>query len=105
MLFRSSFYFAQSPSFNFQKLGSEDGLNNTNIFNIEQQQNGLVYFTTQNGIYFYDGYNFNKLNVDSLKSNALLNVSIKNTDELLFSIRDEGIANYNLKTNNYSFLP
>ncbi|MDX2172502.1 MAG: histidine kinase [Bacteroidota bacterium] len=97
--------FAQSPSFNFQKLGSEDGLNNTNIFNIEQHQNGLVYFTTQNGIYFYDGYNFNKLSVDSLKSNALLNVSIKNVDELLFSIRDEGIANYNLKTKAYFFLP
>lgn len=96
---------AQTPSFNFQKLGSEDGLNNTNIFNIEQHQNGLVYFTTQNGIYFFDGYNFNKLSVDSLKSNALLNVSIKNSNELLFSIRDEGIAKYNIKTKAYSFLP
>ena len=96
---------AQTPSFNFQKLGSEDGLNNTNIFNIEQQQNGLIYFTTQNGIYFYDGYNFNKLTIDSLKSNALLNVSLKNENDLLLSIRDEGLANYNLKTKKYSFLP
>jgi len=95
---------SQSPSFNFQKLGSEDGLNNTNIFNIEQHENGLVYFTTQNGIYFYDGYNFNKLTIDSLKSNALLNVSLKNASELLLSIRDEGIANYNIKTKQYQFL-
>ena len=95
---------AQTPSFNFQKLGSEDGLNNTNIFNIEQHQNGLMYFTTQNGIYFYDGYNFNKLTIDSLKSNALLTVSLKNTYELLLSIRDEGIANYNLKSKKYEFL-
>jgi sensor histidine kinase YesM/ligand-binding sensor domain-containing protein len=97
--------YAQNISFNFQKLESEDGLNNTNIFNIEQHQNGLIYFTTQNGIYFYDGYNFNKLSIDSLKSNALLNVSIKNTEELLFSIRNEGIASYNIKTKAYSFLP
>ena len=95
---------SQTPSFNFQKLGSEDGLNNTNIFNIEQHENGLVYFTTQNGIYFYDGYNFNKLTIDSLKSNALLNVSLKNLNELLLSIRDEGIANYNIKTKQYQFL-
>jgi hypothetical protein len=73
---------AQTPSFNFQKLGSEEGLNNANIFNIEQHQNGLMYFTTQNGIYYYDGYSFSKLAIDSLKSNALINVSIKNTPEV-----------------------
>ena len=98
-----NFGLAQTPSFNFQKLGSEEGLNNSNIFNIEQHQNGLIYFTTQNGIYFYDGYKFDKLNIDSLKSNALLNVSLKNSSELLLSIRDEGIANFNLKTKNYQF--
>jgi ligand-binding sensor domain-containing protein len=94
---------AQTPSFNFQKLGSEEGLNNSNIFNIEQHQNGLMYFTTQNGIYFYDGYKFDKLSIDSLKSNALLNVSLKNSAELLLSIRDEGISNFNLKTKKYQF--
>ncbi|MEO6304643.1 MAG: two-component regulator propeller domain-containing protein, partial [Bacteroidia bacterium] len=94
---------AQTPSFNFQKLGSEEGLNNSNIFNIEQHQSGLIYFTTQNGIYFYDGYKFDKLSIDSLKSNALLNVSLKNSAELLLSIRDEGIANFNFKTKKYQF--
>src|SRR3954466_9361285 len=87
---------AQTPSFNFQKLGSEEGLNNANIFNIEQHQNGLMYFTTQNGIYVYDGYVFNKLEIDSLQSNALQTVKIKNQDELFLSLRDEGISTYNL---------
>ena len=94
---------AQTPTFNFQKLGSEEGLNNSNIFSISQHENGLIYFTTQNGIYVYDGYNFDKLKIDSLKSNALLNVSIKNKEELLLSIRNEGIANYNLRTKKYNF--
>lgn len=89
---------AQTPSFNFQKLGSEEGLNNANIFNIEQQASGLLYFTTQNGIYYYDGNNFNKLIIDSLKSNALLNVAIKNERELYLSVRGEGIFNYDLKS-------
>lgn len=96
---------SQTPAFNFQKLGSEEGLNNANIFNIEQQQNGLVYFTTQNGIYYYDGYNFKVLVIDSLKTNALLNTKLKNRDEFYLSIRNEGIANYNIKTKQFSLLP
>jgi ligand-binding sensor domain-containing protein len=96
---------SQTPSFNFQKLGSEEGLNNANIFNIEQHQNGLMYFTTQNGIYYYDGYNFSRLEIDSLKSNALINVSIKNNDELYLSLREEGIATFNLKTKDFQLHP
>lgn len=92
---------AQTPSFNFQKFGSEDGLNSANIFNIEEHQNGLIYFTTSNGIYFSDGYSFNKLKIDSLKSNTLLNVRVKNLDEIYLSIRDEGLATYNLKSKKF----
>ena len=92
---------AQTPAFNFQKLGSEEGLNNANIFNIEQHAGGLMYFTTQNGIYYYDGYVFSKLEIDSLRSNALQSVKIKDKDELYLSLRDEGISVYNLETREY----
>src|SRR4051812_17924063 len=64
-----------------------------------------MYFTTQNGIYYYDGYSFNKLDIDSLKSNALINVSIKNTDELFLSLREDGIATFNLKTKKFFLSP
>ena len=97
--------FSQHPLFNFQKLGSEEGLNNATIFNIEQHQNGLMYFTTQNGIYYYDGYLCNKLEIDSLKSNALLSMGIKNNNELYLSINNEGIVTYNLKSKAYTPLP
>lgn len=95
---------AQTPSFNFQKLGSEEGLSNANIFNIEQHQNGLMYFTTQNGIYTYDGYNFFKLEIDSLRSNTLLGSVLQGNNELYLSIRDEGIANFNFKNKHYSLI-
>lgn len=98
------YFSAQTPTFSFQKLGSEEGLNNANIFNIEQQQNGLIYFTTQNGIYYYDGYNFKVLLIDSLKSNALLNTKIKSKEALYLSIRGEGIVDYNTKTKQFGFL-
>jgi ligand-binding sensor domain-containing protein len=101
LIISCNFLSSQTPSFNYQKLGSEEGLNNANIFNVEQHRNGLIYFTTQNGIYFYDGYTFNKLNIDSLKSNALQNVFIKGDDELYLSIRNEGVAIYDFKKNKY----
>lgn len=93
---------AQIPSFNFQKLGSEDGLNNSNIFSIAQQSNGLIYLTTQNGIYSYDGYNFKLLAPDSLKNNGLLFTTVGGPDELHLSIRSEGLAVFNLSTGTFS---
>ena len=96
---------AQSPSFNFQKLGSEEGLNNANIFSIQQHDNGLMYFTTQNGVYYYDGYRFQQLMIDSLKSNTLLSAVIKDKNTLNFSIRGEGIAEYTGQTSSFRFLP
>ncbi|MGZ3919086.1 MAG: sensor histidine kinase [Bacteroidia bacterium] len=104
-IFFTGLSFAQTPAFNFQKLGSEEGLNNANIFSITQHENGLMYFTTQNGIYYYDGYNFNKLEIDSLKSNALLNVSLGKSDEILLSLRNEGIARFNFQTKKYTLVP
>lgn len=95
---------AQSPSFNYQKFGSEEGLNNANIFSIDQHTNGLMYFATQNGVYTFDGYNFSKLQVDSLKSNALLSVSVKQNNRIYFSLSDEGIAEYNQKNLSYKRL-
>src|SRR5689334_12622346 len=80
---------AQVPDFNFRQLGSEEGLNNPNIFNIEQHENGLMYFTTQNGIYHYDGYSFTRLRIDSLKSNALETAVFKSDSELYLSVRGE----------------
>jgi two-component sensor histidine kinase len=93
---------AQVPSFNYHMLGGEEGLNNANIFNIRQNSNGLMYFTTQNGIYYYDGYACSKLEIDSLRTNALLTVAFKSDDELYLSIRNEGLAVYNLRTKKYS---
>ena len=93
------------PDFNFYQLGSEEGLNNPNIFNIEQHENGLMYFTTQNGIYHYDGNSFARLRIDSLKSNALETSVIKGENELFLSVRGEGVAVYNMHTGGYSLLP
>lgn len=70
-------------------------MNNNNIFNIQQHKSGLIYVTTQNGIYQYDGYNFQKLKLGRINSNVLQNAFLNN-DDLYLSVRNEGIANYNV---------
>jgi len=90
--------FAQLPAFNFQKLGSEDGLNNTNIFSICQHPDGRMFFTTQNGIYQYNGYSFSKMPTDSVPSNGLLTLSF-NKEKMFLSVRNEGLLPFDLKTN------
>ncbi len=100
-IFFPIFVSAQVPAFNFRQLGSEEGLNNPNIFNIQQNRNGVVYFTTQNGIYQFDGYTFSKLEIDSLKSNALETAVLEDEQDLFLSVRGEGLAKYSLHSGNY----
>jgi ligand-binding sensor domain-containing protein/two-component sensor histidine kinase len=98
-------YRAQNPTFNFQKLGNEEGLTNNNVLHITQHANGLMYFTSQNGIYYYGGDRFTKLVIDSLKTNSLHSIAFKNDNELYLSVNGEGIALYNLKTKKYTMVP
>lgn len=51
-------------------------------------------FTTQNGIYRYNGYAFTKLKTDSIQSNALLAAVFIN-NQLFLSVQNEGLVPYN----------
>lgn len=94
--------FTQTPTFNFHALSAEEGLTSNNIFNIQQHANGLIYVTTQNGIYQYDGYNFTKTKLNGVNNNVLQN-SYLIDNEIFISIRNEGVATLNLETNKLNF--
>jgi ligand-binding sensor domain-containing protein len=88
---------AQDKSFTYQHYGPEEGLNNTNVWAIEQSpSSALMYFATANGIYSYDGYNFIQLRVRNLKTNYIRNINF-NGDKLIVS-NDEGAFEVDLKT-------
>lgn len=54
---------------------------------------------TQNGVFYYDGYNFSKLKTDNLKSNLIRNLNFENNNIIIIN-REDGLFNYNqqLKT-------
>lgn len=98
---------AQDKSFNFEHYGPEDGLNNTNVWAAKQGPDGLLYFATQNGVYYYDGYSFNKLKAKNLKSNFIRNINF-DSKELLIVNRETGIysinnSNATATKSNYTF--
>lgn len=51
---------AQNRSFSFQHYGPEDGLSNANVFSIKQDKHHILYLATENGVYNFDGYKFEK---------------------------------------------
>ncbi len=52
------FSLSQNLSLKFEKLSSEDGLSQNTIYDILQDQQGYMWFATQDGLNRYDGYDF-----------------------------------------------
>jgi len=89
---------SQNRSFSFQHYGPEDGLSNTNVFAINQNKNNIMYFATENGIYHFDGYTFNKIKPkNSFKFSDIRNIDFTEDNNLLIINRRSGIFEYDSK--------
>ncbi|MBP8034200.1 MAG: histidine kinase [Bacteroidia bacterium] len=97
--------FAQNRSFSFQHYGPEDGLSNANVFAIKQDKTHIIYLATENGVYNFDGYKFEKIKPKTpLKSNYIRNIGFNKNNNLVIINRREGIYEYNKKKNDVSFI-
>ena len=96
---------AQNRSFSFQHYGPEDGLSNANVFAIKQDKHHILYLATENGVYNFDGYKFEKIKPKiPLKSNYIRNIGFNSADNLIIINRREGIYEYKKKENDASLL-
>ena len=91
---------SQNRSFSFQHYGPEDGLSNANVFAIKQDKTHILYLATENGVYNFDGYKFEKIKPKTpLKSNYIRNIGFNANDNLIIINRREGIYEYNKQKN------
>lgn len=105
-IFLSIVFNAQNRNFSFQHYSTEDGLSNSNIFAIKQSNNHLMYIATENGVYHFDGYNFNKIKPNTaVKSSYTRNIQFDKNNNLLVINRREGIYEYNSIANDIKLLP
>ena len=96
---------AQNRSFSFQHYGPEDGLSNANVFAIKQDKNHILYLATENGVYNFDGYKFEKIKPKTpLKSNYIRNIGFNLNNNLVIINRREGIYEYDKQKNEASLL-
>jgi len=95
----SEVFYSQNLSFNFHKLGNEEHLNSLNVFNIQQDENGLIHVTADNGIYLYNGKVFSLLKTDNGKNPTIINSFIKDKSSIYLSTREYGITEVNYKLN------
>jgi sensor histidine kinase YesM len=87
---------SQNLNFNYYKIGTEEGMNSLNVFNLEQDGNGLMHVTTDNGVYLYNGYSFTRVK-DDLVNPTIISSFIKDNTSIFLSTEEKGIIEVNYK--------
>ncbi len=98
---------AQNPEISFEHLSSEDGLPHSTIMDILQDRKGFFWFSSRNGLFRYDGYNFTIFKTDLKNSNSLSDNWISSLFEdsegiLYVGTWDQGLNIYNGKKENFT---
>lgn len=87
-------------------LNTDDGLSNNIIFDIEQDDQGFLWFATENGLNRYDGYSFKKFqnitnDTTSIISNVCRNI-LKDTNGRLWIATKNGLSLYNAQNSSFT---
>ncbi|MDN3378545.1 MULTISPECIES: two-component regulator propeller domain-containing protein [unclassified Pseudoalteromonas] len=100
------FFQVESAFAAFKHYSIEEGLSQSVVFNIEQDQLGFMWFATQDGLNRYDGNRFDVFkasakNTNSLTNNYIYPLALDNQNKLFIGTRHGGVNQLNLY--NYEF--
>ena len=73
--------FAQIHQLNFKRIGTKDGLSDTDVLCTMQDSRGFIWIGTENGLNRYDGHQFKKFFNDPSDSRSLSNNYVKHIIE------------------------
>ena len=85
----------------FQHYGIEEGLSQSVVFNIQQDQQGFMWFATQDGLNRFDGNHFEVFktstkNTNSLTNNYIYPLLLSSQNQLFIGTRHGGVNQLNL---------
>ncbi|MBU2506998.1 MAG: hypothetical protein KJ799_09775 [Bacteroidetes bacterium] len=97
---------AQSEELSFERLGLEDGLSQSVVTDIAQDSSGFLWFSTQDGLNRYDGYEFkvfkgNPTDSNSIRDNWIAYIVISDDSTMWVGSERDGLFKFSL--NNYEF--
>src|SRR5689334_6437267 len=72
LLFCSLTGLSQNQSFNFEHMGTHEGLSQINVLCIFQDSRGFMWVGTMDGLNRYDGYNFTIYRNDAQDNNTIV---------------------------------
>jgi len=108
-LFFSVSSHAQKPRIKFEKLSVENGMSQSSVLSIIQDNQGFLWFSTLDGLNKFDGYNFKIYWANSDKKNSIsdniVNVLYETRDEkkptLWIGTAGNGLCRYNKLKDNF----
>jgi ligand-binding sensor domain-containing protein/signal transduction histidine kinase/DNA-binding response OmpR family regulator len=97
------------PNIYFRSLGVEEGLSQNMVYAICQDQQGFMWFGTQDGLNRYDGFSFkiykkDIIHPDGLKSDAIFSLKEDNHKNLWVGT-DNGVYLYNPRYDHFTHIP
>jgi len=97
---------SQENRMRFEELSIEDGLSQTIVLSIAQDNDGFIWFATEDGLNRYDGYHFSVIKHDpedpiSMAYNHLLSLFIDSRGILWIGTFNEGLDRYDSENNEF----
>jgi ligand-binding sensor domain-containing protein/signal transduction histidine kinase len=97
---------ASSPSLRFEEITLKNGLSQATVLDILQDDQGFMWFATQDGLNRYDGYDFvvyrhDQDNINSLSENYINNVFQDSQGQLWLTTRN-GLNRFDPSTNEFT---
>ncbi len=97
------------PAFQFHTLDKQDGMISSVVYDIAQDNDGFMWFATEDGLVKYDGFEFinyrhSRLDENSL-SNNVVRVLLFDEQERLWVGTDGGLDLYQKEFDNFKYIP
>ena len=97
---------SQSEIFLFENISVTDGLSESTVNVIMEDHNGFIYFGTDNGMDFYDGYTFRSYHTNSFNQNSIygskVNLIYEDSKNHIWVATDLGISKLNPYKNKFT---
>jgi signal transduction histidine kinase/ligand-binding sensor domain-containing protein/ActR/RegA family two-component response regulator len=102
LIFQSSGSYSQKESIAFTRLSAQNGLSNTWVRCVYQDDTGFMWFGTADGLNRYDGYDFKIFRPTDANHKSLgdihINAILKKNDQELWICTDMGVYTFNFLT-------
>ena len=101
----STFIESKNNLLKFSQLSTSDGLSNSNVFGITQDNQGFIWFATEDGLNRFDGKNIvtylhDAYNKNSIADNVIRKIFIDSQHTLWVGTQN-GLSRYNIELDNF----